>query len=68
MNRFIQFTETSWEGQQRSVFVDPGTVCLVQQSVEMAPMINTVIYLNNGEYVQTEEHHHSVLSRLGITI
>ena len=66
--RFVQIIEKTYEGQTRNVFIDPGEVCLIQQAIEMTPIgINTIVNLKNGEFVQTEEHYHSILSRLGIT-
>ena len=58
--RFVQIIEKTYEGQTRIVFIDPSEVCVIQQAVELTPV-------KNGEFVQTEEHYHSILSRLGIT-
>ena len=65
--QFIHFIETNFDGKERRVWLDPSQVCLVQETAEHNPLINSVIYLNNGEYIQTTEYSATVLAKLGIT-
>jgi len=65
--KFVQIRETNFDGHERTVWVDPAAVCLVQETSEHNPHINTVVYLKNGEYIQTTEFSSSVLIKLGIT-